>query len=93
MYDSFRSKRLPFDTKEQIASLLHCQETSFSLEYANVQVGRFIKNLFNYDYIDIHILHDTAWFSIIELFVYKLATVIIIIILLKPTKKIVEILQ
>ncbi len=42
VYDSLRSKRLPFDTKEQIASLLHCQETSFSLEYANVQVGRFV---------------------------------------------------
>ncbi len=38
VYNSLQSKCLPFDTKEQIASLLHCQETSFSLEY---QVRRF----------------------------------------------------
>ena len=38
MYDSLYTC-LPLSTKKLIVSLLHCQEKSFTLEYANVQVN------------------------------------------------------
>ena len=38
VYDSL-STALPFDTKKQIAAILHSPEEKIKLEYANVQVN------------------------------------------------------